>query len=91
MSITTKYLFPFKDIPKRSKIAIYGAGSVCPQILGDFKDTSYCDIVCIADSNENNKIGKHIFKGIVRIGFVKIFLEKRSLRTIPHHKEIQEL
>jgi hypothetical protein len=48
----TKYLFPFRDIPKNSKVAIYGAGNVCSQILDDFKDTAYCNIVCIADSNK---------------------------------------
>ncbi|MBO6179243.1 MAG: FkbM family methyltransferase [Selenomonadaceae bacterium] len=49
------YLFPFKDITKDSRIVIYGAGAVAQDYIKQIKETEYCSIVCVVDSNYNGK------------------------------------
>lgn len=47
------YLFPFGDIPPKSKVIIYGAGDVGRQFLGELETVPYCKVIAVADRNED--------------------------------------
>lgn len=46
-----KYLFPFEEVPKNSKIIIYGAGTVGLEYTKQIALTNYCFLVAIIDKN----------------------------------------
>lgn len=47
------YLYPFIEVKKGSKIAIYGGGKVGRQIIDNIKNERDFEIVCVADKNNN--------------------------------------
>ena len=44
-----KYVFPFRYIPRDSRIAIYGAGRVGQEYLWQVRETQYANVVCMVD------------------------------------------
>lgn len=46
-----QYLFPFEKVPFRSRIIIYGAGTLGQDYLYQIQLTHYCDVVAVADRN----------------------------------------
>ena len=46
-----KYIFPYSEIDKDSKIAIYGAGVVGQQLLSQLMQSKYCDCLFVVDKN----------------------------------------
>jgi FkbM family methyltransferase len=50
-------LFPFEDIPRGSKIAVYGAGAVGSALLAQALSTKHCEAVCCADKKEYKYLG----------------------------------
>lgn len=49
------YLFPYKDVVKNSRIAIYGAGVVSRDYIRQIRESDYCSIAFVVDSNYNGK------------------------------------
>lgn len=47
--MTFKYLFPFEEIEKNSKVVIYGAGEVGRNYLEQIILTNYCHPICFVD------------------------------------------
>lgn len=45
------YIFPFRKIPRGSKVIIYGAGRVGQIYWQELTATKYCDVVAIADKD----------------------------------------
>lgn len=45
------YLFPFKNLKKGSRIALYGMGLFGQRLYSFFTKTGYCDVVAIFDQN----------------------------------------
>jgi FkbM family methyltransferase len=46
-------VFPFSDVPKGSRIAIYGGGKVGLCVFEQLRVTKYCEVVFIADKNHD--------------------------------------
>ena len=53
-SIGYYHCFPFNNIPKNSKVIIYGMGEVGRHYLKQIHLTGYCKVVCATDGNWSN-------------------------------------
>lgn len=47
-------LFPFEQVPQRSKIVLYGFGTVGRNYYMQLRRTQYCDIVAVVDKDAKN-------------------------------------
>lgn len=48
-TISQRYIFPFADIPKGVRVAIWGAGRVGQEFYRQLHATNFCEVVCVID------------------------------------------
>lgn len=55
------FLFPYNEVPKGSRIVIYGAGMVAEDYVAQLRKNQYCDVVLmVAEDYKNNARAKRI-------------------------------
>lgn len=55
-----QYLFPFDNIPKNSRVVLYGAGSVGESYYRQIDTLKFCEVVAWVDQNKKQNGGVHL-------------------------------
>lgn len=84
-----KWVFPYEEIKKNSRIVLYGAGKIGKEFRDQLRYTEYCEVVLWTDSNyDNDELKEMGVKSPLLLGSIEFDVVVVAIRSMDACSEI---